>query len=141
MKLVSLVLGGTFLVAGLLKVAHTATFADEIYSYRLPFLPNGLIYPIAAVLPWLEVDLGAVMIVGFWRESCAILLGSLSLLWSGAVTWALWRHLNIHCGCYPGSGKVAAGHLFLNLVLVILAILAGKSKTIQSPPTPSGNEK
>ena len=114
-----LLLGGIFLVAGLLKVNHTWALAQDIYNYRLLSLET--VGFVAAVLPWLEMILGASLVVGFWVESSALALGGLSLGLCLALASALWRHLDINCGCFHGVTTVSAGHLALSLTLGAMA--------------------
>jgi uncharacterized membrane protein YphA (DoxX/SURF4 family) len=114
-------LGAIFFVAGLHKVGHTTALAQDIYNYHV--LPDSYsyVYIAAAVLPWLELVLGAATIAGVWTESCALILMGLATLFTGAVASALWRHLDVNCGCLHGASKLSLSHLLFNLLILVLA--------------------
>ena len=64
-----IVLGAIFIVAGSSKIGHPSLFAAEIAGFRI--LPQVVIAPLALVLPYLEVLLGAYLILGLfttWSE-------------------------------------------------------------------------
>lgn len=128
--LVRVPLGGVFLMAGLLKVRHTWTLAQDIYNYKL--LPLEMIGFVAATLPWLEIVLGTALVVGFWIEASALAVGLLSLTLSFAVASVLWRHLDIRCGCFHGSATASIGHYILTLALAVISFWVLKRRLTSS---------
>jgi len=122
--LARLALGGLFIYASLDKLFHPAEFAKIIADYRL--LPGATISLLAVVLPWAELIAGALLVVGLLTESSALLLGFFSLVFTGAVTAALVRGLDITCGCFTVSetaDNVAWSHLAVDLGLLALAVI------------------
>ena len=100
--LVRILLGAVFLYAGGLKIGNLPAFAGDIAAYRL--LPHFGNYLAAAVLPWLEVLCGFLLIVG-WRTRGA--LASITLLiviFMLALASAQARGLDIDCGCFRHGG-------------------------------------
>lgn len=59
-----LILGGVFVFASVDKILHPAAFADAVYNYQI--LPDSLINVAAIILPWLELVLGSLLIIGVW---------------------------------------------------------------------------
>ena len=87
-----LLLGGVMLVAGALKVTDPETAAQAVRAYEL--LPSSLAAPVGWGLPFLEIAIGLLLIVGFGVRAAA-------------AAWA--RGLAIDCGCFGGGGQVAPG--------------------------------
>ncbi|MGN6598539.1 MAG: DoxX family protein [Actinomycetes bacterium] len=102
-----LVLGGTFLAAGLLKVGNPAASARAVTAYQI--LPYDLGRVIGYALPWLEIAMAVLLIVGLLTRLSAGVLGVLlvAFLIGIASVWA--RGISIDCGCFGGGGKVGAG--------------------------------
>jgi uncharacterized membrane protein YphA (DoxX/SURF4 family) len=122
--LARLALGGLFIYASLDKLFHPAVFADIISNYQL--LPGSLVSLLAVVLPWAELITGGLLVIGLLTESSALLLGFFSLVFTGAVTAALVRGLDITCGCFTVSetaDNVAWSHLAVDLGLLALAVV------------------
>jgi uncharacterized membrane protein YphA (DoxX/SURF4 family) len=102
-----LILGGTLLAAGLLKVSHPYTSAAAVRAYRL--LPNNLANLIGYTLPWLEIGIALALILGLAVRICSVITGLLMIAFMVGVGSAWARGLTIDCGCFGGGGKVAAG--------------------------------
>jgi uncharacterized membrane protein YphA (DoxX/SURF4 family) len=102
-----LILGGTLLAAGLLKVSHPYTSAAAVRAYRL--LPNNLANLIGYTLPWFEIGIALALILGLAVRICSVITGLLMIAFMVGVGSAWARGLTIDCGCFGGGGKVAAG--------------------------------
>ncbi len=113
-----LVVGGVFVFAAVLKIFDPATFAADIGNYRL--LPRALLYPTAILLPWVELGAGLLLALGIWRRASALVIAALCLVFLIAISQALARGLDVHCGCF---GTVAAGPVGLRNLLIDLALL------------------
>ena len=92
------ILGLVFIYASIHKIADPAAFSEAIFNYRL--FPNILINPLAVWLPWLELLAGLSLIAGIWIKGGALILSVLSLAFAVAVGTALFRGLDISCGCF-----------------------------------------
>jgi len=79
----------------------------------------------AIFMPWLEM-LAALALVATprWREAGSVVLGGLLLLFSVAAGSALWRGLNISCGCFTASADAdpIGGWLFVRNGLLLGAL-------------------
>ena len=102
-----LVLGGVMLVAGALKVTDPETAAQAVRAYEL--LPSALVEPVGWGLPFLELAIGLLLIIGFGVRAAAVAAGVFMVVFIAAVASAWVRGLAIDCGCFGGGGQVAAG--------------------------------
>ena len=101
-----LLLGGVFLVAGLLKIPDPAAAVRAVRAYRL--LPEALVAPVAFGLPVVEIAVGLALIVGVFVRTAAIASAVLLVVFLAGVGSAWARGLQIDCGCFGGGGAVAA---------------------------------
>jgi uncharacterized membrane protein YphA (DoxX/SURF4 family) len=58
------------------------------------------------LLPWLEVGLGILLLLGIAVRISAFLGGALMVLFIAAISQAWARGLSIDCGCFGGGGTV-----------------------------------
>jgi uncharacterized membrane protein YphA (DoxX/SURF4 family) len=102
-----LLLGGVFLLAGLLKMPDPAAAVRAVRAYRL--LPEALVAPVAFGLPVLEIAVGLALLLGVFVRTAAIAAAVLLVVFVAAVGSAWARGLQIDCGCFGNGGAVAAG--------------------------------
>jgi hypothetical protein len=69
-----------------------------IYNYRL--LPGALVNGLALLMPWLELLVGILLILGAWRREAALLAVLLLVVFMGAIGWNLARGHAVDCGCF-----------------------------------------
>lgn len=93
-----LILGGVFVFAGVVKIIDPAGFASNIGNYRM--LPHEWINLLAITLPWIEVVVGGLLIVGLWKRTNAFLIALMLVVFIAAISQAVARDLNIDCGCF-----------------------------------------
>jgi putative oxidoreductase len=117
-----LVVGGTFIVAGGLKVLQPGTFAADIGNYRL--LPNEAINLLAITLPWIEVVAGGLLVAGIWKRASASLIVVMLIVFLLAISQALARGLDVRCGCFGTVEARRVSVLALGEDLVVLAMAA-----------------
>jgi putative oxidoreductase len=108
-----------FIFAGATKAYDPGEFAREISRYELlPWIYSALV---SIYLPWLEMLLGMLLLIGKFERGALLIIGALLLLFSGALLIALLRGLDIDCGCFgkaftsPGT----VGPLIRNIVLLV----------------------
>jgi putative oxidoreductase len=119
---VRIVLGGLFLFAGATKAYDPGAFAIEIQRYNLiPWFPGALA---AVYLPWLEILVGALLIVKRFERGALLLITCLLLLFTFALASATFRGLGIDCGCF-GKAFTATGTIFPLVRNVVLLAGAG----------------
>jgi putative oxidoreductase len=121
--LVRIALGGLFIFAGATKAYDPGTFAMEIQRYNLiPWLPGALA---AVYLPWLEILVGALLVVKRFERGALLLITCLLLVFTFALASATVRGLGIDCGCF-GKAFAATGTIFplvRNVLLLVAASL------------------
>jgi putative oxidoreductase len=120
--LVRIALGALFIFAGATKAYDPGVFAIEIQRFNLiQWLPAALA---SIYLPWLEIILGALLIVKRFEQGTLLLIGSLLLVFTFALASATFRGLGIDCGCF-GKAFAATGTIFplvRNVVLLGLTV-------------------
>ena len=99
------VLGGTLLAAGALKVGNLQKSAMAVRAYEL--LPVPLANFIGYTLPWIEIGVGLLLILGVATKTVAVIGATNMLVFIIAIAQAWARGLSIDCGCFGGGGSVA----------------------------------
>jgi uncharacterized membrane protein YphA (DoxX/SURF4 family) len=102
-----LTLGDVLLAAGWLKVFTPAKSQMAVRAYEV--LPISVANFFGIALPWFEVGLGVLLILGIAVRLSAALGGALMVLFIAAISQAWARGLSIDCGCFGGGGTVAPG--------------------------------
>jgi uncharacterized membrane protein YphA (DoxX/SURF4 family) len=121
-----LILGGVLFVAGYLKVGATEKSQMAVRAYEM--LPISVANTLGLVLPFVEVAIGALLILGSLTQVMAALGGFTMVIFIIAISQAWARGLNIDCGCFGGGGAVEPGQTkYLQEILrdAGLAFLAG----------------
>ena len=93
-----LAVGGAFVIAGVLKMWDPASFAKDVANYRM--LPDLFVNMVAITLPWVEALAGALLMAGLWKKPSALLIALLMALFLAGIGQAVYRHLDIRCGCF-----------------------------------------
>jgi uncharacterized membrane protein YphA (DoxX/SURF4 family) len=97
-----LVLGGVLVVAGALKVSDPNAAIRAVTAYQL--LPSDVATLVGYGLPFFEIMLGLLLIVGLATRASAATAGVLMVVFIAAVSSAWARGLSIDCGCFGGGG-------------------------------------
>ena len=116
-------LGGVMFYAGFLKLSDVSAFATDISHYKL--LPGVLERLIAVVLPWNEVVVGAMLLLGIWTRAAALIVAAMFGVFAVAVTAALARGLDISCGCLGHASAGPLGYKTLALEAAGMALALG----------------
>ena len=93
-----LVVGCTFIWAGLAKMPELELFAQVVRSYDV--VPEPLAVPLALALPWIEVSTGLCLVIGLWIRYSAMIVVLLMLSFMGALAWGLYYGADLPCGCF-----------------------------------------
>ena len=97
-------LGLVFLYASYDKILDPGKFARDIANYHI--VPFGLENSIAIILPWLELLIGAGIILGIFLDGSVVLSGSFLILFIVMIFQAMMRGFNIECGCGLKEGEM-----------------------------------
>src|SRR5439155_23085067 len=93
--LLRLAVGAVFIWTGLAKLQQPYEFLGAVYNYELVDPQTGLWF--AAILPWLEVGVGASLVLGIWSQGGALLAVFLFGLFTVAQASAAGQGLKIPC--------------------------------------------
>ena len=102
-----LTLGGVLFVAGYLKVDKLEVSQMAVRSYEL--LPIPIANFLGQTLPFFEVVVGLLLILGAATRAVAALGGFTMFIFIIAIAQAWARGLNIDCDCFGGGGTVDPG--------------------------------
>ena len=105
--LARLVLGGVLLAAGLLKYQHLDKSQMAVRAYEM--LPIALANLLGIILPFLEIAVGVLLVIGAAVRISAIVGGVLMGAFMIGIAQAWARGLSIDCGCFGGGGQVEPG--------------------------------
>ena len=134
-----LVLGGIFLYAGYSKVflpnnnlwplfvlkfsisMNISSFAIQVEAFKL--LPPWGVQFVAHTLPFAEIILGLLVLIGWRLRIWASLLTLMMLGFFVVVTRAYLLHMNINCGCFATPEPIGPKKILEDAALSALALL------------------
>lgn len=102
-----LIVGGVLIAAGLLKYQHLDKSQMAVRAYEI--LPIGVANIIGIVLPFAEIAMGALLLLGAATRITAGLSALLMIAFTIGIAQAWARGLSIDCGCFGGGGQVEPG--------------------------------
>jgi uncharacterized membrane protein YphA (DoxX/SURF4 family) len=118
-----LILGGVFVFGSIDKIFHPAAFAESVYNYQI--LPDSLINLTAIFLPWMELVLGSLLIIGIWMPGTVLVSNLLLLTFIGVLIYNISRGLDIHCGCFstePSEDPLSIWTIARDVVFLVPAV-------------------
>lgn len=134
-----IVLGAIFIYAGISKIllpttnlwplfalkfsvtANLAHFGDQVASYKM--LPGAGVYFVAHTLPFFEVFLGLMLLIGWRLRIWGALVTLLLVGFVIAVTRAYLLHMDIDCGCFSIPEPVGLKKILEDSAMAALAVL------------------
>lgn len=93
--------------AGATKIGDLAASGRAVHAYRI--LPYEAAVALGAALPFVELALGVLLLVGLATRLAAGVSAALLVLFVTGIISAWTRGLAIDCGCFGGGGDLAAG--------------------------------
>jgi uncharacterized membrane protein YphA (DoxX/SURF4 family) len=99
-----LLLGGVLLAAGGLKLSMPTDSASAVAAYKI--LPANLAHLVGYALPWLEVAIALLLIIGIMVRPAAVVGGAIMIVFTAAIASVWARGLLIDCGCFGGGGAL-----------------------------------
>ena len=129
---VRIFVGFLFIFASVDKIAAPDAFAASISNYKL--LGTMAASVIATVLPWVELLCGFGLVFGAFPRGSSLILTTLLVVFTVAVFTALFRGLDISCGCFtqdPQAGKVSWEKITENLGLILLTTFLFYSTSVK----------
>lgn len=99
-----LVLGVVLLVAGLMKVGALGESVNAVMAYRI--LPYELVEPVGIALPFVEIVVGLLLVVGLFTRLSGLVGALLMIAFTIGIASAWARGLSLDCGCFGGGGEI-----------------------------------
>jgi uncharacterized membrane protein YphA (DoxX/SURF4 family) len=100
-------LAAVWLVSGILKAIDPDQTYVAVRAYDV--LPTAAVEVVAALLPWVEIAFGVLLLIGVGTRIVAVLSLALLIVFMAGVAQAWARGLSIDCGCFGGGGAVEPG--------------------------------
>jgi uncharacterized membrane protein YphA (DoxX/SURF4 family) len=100
-------LAAVWLISGAVKASDPNQTYIAVQAYDL--LPAGAVSAVAGAVPFLELALGVLLLVGLGTRITAAVSALVLLAFIVAVAQSWARGLTIDCGCFGGGGQVEAG--------------------------------
>ena len=97
-----LVIGGVWIVAGVLKLPDPAASVRAVRAYDL--LPEAVVPMVGHLLPVVEVVVGTALVLGLLTRGGALVSALLFLVFVGGIASVWARGISIECGCFGGGG-------------------------------------
>lgn len=117
-----LVVGFIFLSFGASKIGIADQFAADIAKYAI--MPEFSLNLVAIIVPWLEIVVGILLILGIRLKASAIFSIVLLLTFIAFVGFAMMMGFDINCGCSSTNPqKVGIPKLLENSGLLILSAI------------------
>ncbi len=131
-----------FAYAAVLKLDDLPTFAVSIHNYRI--VPEFAVPWIALFVPSCEISAAVALLVPAARRGGAVVALALLAVFTVAIAQAMFRHINIDCGCFgsetpvPVSWKtlVRNGSLMLLCAVSLVASRKHPVAATAAAPTP-----
>lgn len=123
-RILELIVGGTFVYAGVLKVLDPVRFGLDIDNFKI--LPWFVSVRFAFFLPWLEIWCGLALVFHFLYRGGLSILTVLVVVFIGATVAAKTRGLDITCGCFGHTSQrwSFGQHMAIDLpILLALVVL------------------
>jgi len=128
-------LAAVWLISGIIKAVDPRTTVVAVRAYQI--FPESLVGIIAGILPFLEIALGVLLVIGLATRLTAVLSAVVLVAFIAGVISAAARGLSIDCGCFGGGGDVAAGQTaYTEEILLDLGFLTLAVYLILRPDTP-----
>ncbi|MGZ4460035.1 MAG: MauE/DoxX family redox-associated membrane protein [Mycobacteriaceae bacterium] len=99
--LARLVVGGVWIVAGVLKLPDPTENVRAVRAYEL--LPESIVPVVGHGLPILEILVGTCLVLGVLTRVIGVLSGLMLLAFIIGISSAWARGLQIECGCFGGG--------------------------------------
>jgi len=121
---VRLGLGFMFIASSVPKIRQPYAFLGSVYGYELVGPQMGVL--VAMVLPWVELFAGVCLVGGVFVGGALLASMGMGAMFTFVLAWALWRHLDISCGCFSSSaaGKISYMTLIRAVAITLLSAAA-----------------
>ena len=115
-------LGCLFLWSSLPKIRQPYDFLSNVYNYELVGPKLGML--MAMTLPWLELLVGICLVGGIFVSGALLASVGMAAMFTFVLASALYRGLEISCGCFGASAEVISSSTLIRACLILLFSLA-----------------
>jgi len=119
-----IVLGGLFIWAAVTKLPDVAAFAQDVANYRV--IPAALVPILAAAVVGIELLAGIALVTGVMERPAAAVLAVLLAAFTGLLTQALLRGIDLRCGCFGGDERASWWTVVRDLVMLAAAVAVAR---------------
>lgn len=109
--LLRLILGITFLYAGIVKASSSQAFAIALLPFT--FIDTTWTGPLAMGLAWMEILAGVLVLTPKIHEAGAAMIAGLCAVFIAVLSWALWNGYIVSCGCFGEDMAPSVGKMLL----------------------------
>lgn len=109
--LLRLILGITFLYAGIVKASASQAFAIALLPFT--FIDTTWTGPLAMGLAWMEILAGVLVLTPKIHEAGAAMIAGLCAVFIAVLSWALWNGYIVSCGCFGEDMAPSVGKMLL----------------------------
>lgn len=119
------ILGGLFILAGVLKLQNPLHFKQAILAFKIT-TPEHLTTLATFALPWTELLAGVLLVIGWWARPAAGVLALMLAAFISAMASVMLRGIDTHCSCFgklefPCGSSVGWCQIIRNSALLLLA--------------------
>lgn len=115
-------LAAVFLWSGVVKLLDRQSAILAVDAYDV--VPRALVEPVAIVLPWIEVGVAVLLLLGLFTRFAGWASAALVAVYLVALVQAKARGLPIDCGCFGGGGP-GTGVTWWDILRDVPLLLAG----------------
>lgn len=130
-KSLQLLLGLLYLWSSAPKIRQPYDFLGSVYNYELVGPKLGILA--AITIPWLELLIGICLIGGIFVGGALLISTGLGVMFTYVLSSALYRGLEITCGCFGSAEIIGYPTLIRALAVLLVSILAYIALVIQQP--------
>jgi uncharacterized membrane protein YphA (DoxX/SURF4 family) len=135
---VRVALGCLFIYGSLPKIRQPYDFLSSVYEYELLGPKLGML--VAMVLPWLELMVGVCLVGGIFVSGGLLACVIMAAAFTFAIASALYRGLEISCGCFGATGDLITYWTLTRAVLVFLFSVMGYVAVVMLDPYGAAKE-
>ena len=110
------ILGSFFIYASYYKILDPDAFSKNIHNYHIT---DNLVWVenlVALILPWLELIVGVFLIFGVFLEGSTSITIGLLTFFIFILSQAVFRGIDVHCGCFKTEADAGVTDLRLELI-------------------------
>ena len=108
------ILGIIFIYASYGKILDPEAFSKNIHNFHIT--PISVENLAALIIPWLELIIGVFLIFGLFLEGTTSIIIALLVFFIIILSQAVFRGIDVHCGCFKTDADVGTMDLRMELI-------------------------